>query len=242
MPGSNERIVYPTVPQKEQGPRARINVMIDIFNASLPSQESRGRLDEGLLHEIETARDLVARHYITHGRQISRPLTATEKFSGQKGNSQMIMVPMEGHFFRELDMVYERGGTTHIVEAKNTRTPDHSQLENNLYLAMALPTKTKVVYAVRRAQEEALQAAYDSLTLRHPTLRDLAPFEVIRIPELLFRELRLPRAPSFADEYFKGYVTEIDHVPIGRPFYDFGDGNPDAGDEPQYDVTDLSYQ
>lgn len=92
---SNTEIIYPTIPLREQGPRARINVMIDIFNAGLPSRESPSRLDQGFLHEVETARNLVERRCITHGKQISFPITPKERLSGKKGNSQMIMVPMK---------------------------------------------------------------------------------------------------------------------------------------------------
>ena len=76
------------------------------------------KLNRALFHEIQTARQLVEDSKVTHGKQISRPLTAAEK-SLQKGNSQMILVPMEGDCYRELDMVCQENGIIYIVEAKN---------------------------------------------------------------------------------------------------------------------------
>lgn len=127
MDEPNSRIIYPKVPPGEEDPAVRINVMRKIFNANLPSRDRPRALEEGFYYEIETAFELTAPYAkITHGRQISRPLTAEEAAAGQKGNSQMILVPMGGKAFRELDMVSEdRNGVLHLVETKYTRTPDH---------------------------------------------------------------------------------------------------------------------
>ncbi|VZI06830.1 unnamed protein product [Fusarium fujikuroi] len=118
MSSHNSAIIYPSVPPTEEDPRARINVMIDIFNAGLSSRAG-GKLDRGLYHEIFTAYKLVQDYKIMHGSQISRPLTDSEKREGLNGSSQMITVPLQGNRYRELDMIYNEGGTTYIVEARS---------------------------------------------------------------------------------------------------------------------------
>ncbi|KAF4503313.1 hypothetical protein FAGAP_467 [Fusarium agapanthi] len=137
MSSHNSAIVYPSVPPTEEDPRSRVNVMIDIFNAGL-SSHAGGKLDRGLYHEIFTANKLVQDYKIMHGRQISRPLTDLEKQEGLSGSSQMITGPLQGNKFRELDMIDSQGGTTYIVEAKNTKTVDHSQLQPNIQLAQQI--------------------------------------------------------------------------------------------------------
>ncbi|KAF5644108.1 multidrug resistance [Fusarium sp. NRRL 52700] len=184
MSSHNSNIVYPNVPPIEEDPRARINVMIDIFNAGLSSRAG-SKLDRGLYHEIFTAYKLVQDYKIMHGRQISRPLTDSEKREGLNGSSQMITVPLQGNKYRELDMVYNEDGTTFIVEAKNTKTVDHSQLQPNIQLAMQI--QGALVYAIgeKDGQERALQEAYKKLQDQHKSSStgSFPPLSVLRIPD-----------------------------------------------------------
>ncbi|KAF5252548.1 hypothetical protein FANTH_2442 [Fusarium anthophilum] len=184
MSSHNSAIVYPSVPPTEEDPRARINVMIDIFNAGLSSRAG-GKLDRGLYHEIFTAYKLVQDYKIMHGNQISRPLNDSEKREGLNGSSQMITVPLQGNKYRELDMVYNKGGTTYIVEAKNTKTVDHSQLQPNIQLAQHI--QGALVYAIgeKDGQERALKDAYKKLQDQHQSssTESFPPLHVLRIPD-----------------------------------------------------------
>lgn len=184
MQRHNSTIIYPNVPQNEADPRSRINVMIDIFNAGLSSRAG-GKLDRGLYHEIFTAYKLVQDYKITHGSQISRPLTESEKREGLNGSSQMITVPLQGNKYREIDMVYNEGGITHIVEAKNTKTVDHSQLQPNIQLAQQI--QGALVYAIgeKDGQERALKEAYKKLQAQHQSSStgNFPPLHVLRIPD-----------------------------------------------------------
>lgn len=135
------RIIYPTVPHGAEDPAVRINVMRSIFNAKLPPRDRPRRLEEeGLFYEIETAFELSKTYQkITHGSQISRPLTADETAFGKKGTSQMILVPIGGGNYRELYMVYrDKKGAIYTVETKFTQRVDHHQLKPNLELAVTL--------------------------------------------------------------------------------------------------------
>jgi hypothetical protein len=184
MQSHNSTIVYPTVPPKEADPRSRINAMIDIFNAGLSSRAGR-KLDRGLYHEIFTAYRLVQDYKITHGSQISRPLTESEKREGLNGSSQMITVPLQGNKYRELDMVYNEGGTAYIVEAKNTKTVDHSQLQPNIQLAQQI--QGVLVYAIgeKDSQERALKEAYKKLQAQHQPSNtgNFPALHVMRVPD-----------------------------------------------------------
>nr|RBQ94022.1 hypothetical protein FVER53263_10006 [Fusarium verticillioides] len=185
MSSHNSTIVYPCVPTTEEDPRARINVMIDIFNACLSSR-SGGKLDRGLYHEIFTAYKLVQDYKIMHGSQISRPLTDAEKQEGRNGSSQMITVPLQGNKYRELDMVYKEDGTTFIVEAKNTKTVDHSQLQPNIQLAQQI--QGALVYAIgeKDGQERALNEAYKRLRDQQDQSSgtgSFPPLHILRIPD-----------------------------------------------------------
>ncbi|EXM21905.1 hypothetical protein RAB80_012995 [Fusarium oxysporum f. sp. vasinfectum] len=184
MQSHNSTIIYPNVPQNEADPRSRINAMIDIFNAGLSSRAG-GKLDRGLYHEIFTAYKLVQDYKITHGSQISRPLTDSEKREGLNGSSQMITVPLQGNKYREIDMVYNEGGITHIVEAKNTKTVDHSQLQPNIQLAQQI--QGALVYAIgeKDGQERALKEAYKKLQAQHQSSStgNLPTLHVMRIPD-----------------------------------------------------------
>lgn len=193
MEGPNSWITYPNVLPGEEDPYKRINVMIDVFNAG---KSSSGKADVGLYHEIFTAIYLVTHSKITHGTQISRPLTAAEKLV-QKGNSQLILVPLEYNHYRELDMVYEENGTIYIVEAKNTRTADHSQLNDNVRLAQRL--RGGVVYALsqKASQEKALNEAYRAI----PEAQNLPPLVVIQIPY------------KVADLYYHGSTERLLSLP-----------------------------
>ncbi|PNP55561.1 hypothetical protein FNYG_15475 [Fusarium nygamai] len=170
MSSHNSTIVYPSVSPTEEDPRARINVMIDIFNAGLSSRTG-GKLDRGLYHEVFTAYKLVQDYKILHGSQISRPLTDAEKRDGLNGSSQMITVPLQGNKYRELDMVYNEDGTTFIVEAKNTKT----QIQGAL------------VYAIgeKDGQERALNEAYKKLKDQYQSSStgSFPQLHVLRIPD-----------------------------------------------------------
>ncbi|KAF5714486.1 hypothetical protein FMUND_7401 [Fusarium mundagurra] len=175
---------YPSVPPTEEDPRARINAMIDIFNTGLSSRAG-GNLDRGLYHEIFTAYKLVQDYKIMHGNQISRPLTDSEKREGLNGSSQMITVPLQGNKYRELDMVYNEGGTTYIVEVKNTKTVDHSQFQPNIQLEQQI--QGALVYAIgeKDGQERALNEAYKKLKDQHQSSStgNFPPLHVLRIPD-----------------------------------------------------------
>ncbi|KAF5597808.1 hypothetical protein FPCIR_3384 [Fusarium pseudocircinatum] len=106
-----------------------------------------------------------------HGRQISRPLTDAEKREGRNGSSQMITVPLQGNKYRELDMVYDEDGTTFIVEAKNTKTVDHSQLQPNIELAQQI--KGVLVYAIGEKDDQHQSSSTGSFPHLH----------VLRIPD-----------------------------------------------------------
>ncbi|KAG5746819.1 hypothetical protein H9Q72_003505 [Fusarium xylarioides] len=120
-----------------------------------------------------------------HGSQISRPLTDAERREGLNGSSQMITVPLQGNKYRELDMVYNEDGTTYIVEAKNTKTVDHSQLQPNIQLAQQI--KGALVYAIgeKDGQERALNEAYKKLKDQHQSSRtgSFPHLQVLRIPD-----------------------------------------------------------
>ncbi|KAF5635694.1 hypothetical protein F25303_8371 [Fusarium sp. NRRL 25303] len=184
MSSHNSAIVYPSVPPTEEDPRARINVMIDIFNAGLSSRAG-GKLDRGLYHEIFTAYKLVQDYKIMHGSQISRPLTDSEKRESLNGSSQMITVPLQGNKYRELDMIYNEDGTTYIVEAKNTKTVDHSQLQPNIHLAQQI--QGALVYAIgeKDGQERALKEAYKKLQDQHQSSHTgkFPSLHILRIPD-----------------------------------------------------------
>lgn len=149
------QILFPEVPAGEEDPRARINVLRQLFN---DSQKPDNSSDRGLYHEICTA--LFLFEFISHGRQISRTLTPAEKIELGKGagQTQMIMAPrgdgQQGH--RELDMVCEKDGTTYIVEAKVQKKTDSHQLRPNIYLAHRLGWG--VMYAMRNSgQKKAIE-------------------------------------------------------------------------------------
>lgn len=180
----NSTIIYPTVPQHEEDPAARVNVMIAMFNNSLRGLAHNGTVDVGFAHEILTARYLLestAGSYNAgqRGCHISRPLTTKEKAAGLKGDSQLVKVPMEGGKFRELDMVFfdnrdGAGGMLTIVEAKSMRYVDHHQMGANVELARRVGGK--VIYSIDRpGQEGKLQAAYRKIA----ATQGLPPFEVI---------------------------------------------------------------
>ncbi|KAF5717025.1 c6 zinc finger domain-containing protein [Fusarium globosum] len=170
MSSHNSVIVYPSVPPTEEDPRARINVMIDIFNAGLSSRAG-GKLDRGLYHEIFTAYKLVQDYKIMHGSQISRPLTDSEKREGNK--------------YRELDMVYNEDGTTYIVEAKNTKTVDHSQLQPHIHLAQQIQGALVYAIAEKDGQERALKEAHRKLQDQHQSsgTGEFPSLHVLRIPD-----------------------------------------------------------
>ncbi|KAM0236995.1 hypothetical protein ACHAP5_009191 [Fusarium lateritium] len=184
MSSHNSKIVYPSVPPNEEDPRSRINVMIGIFNKGLSSRAGT-KLDRGLYHEIFTAYKLVQDYKIMHGSQISRPLIESEKREGLNGSSQMITVPLQGNKFRELDMVYNENGISYIVEAKNTKTVDHSQLHPNIQLAQQI--QGALVYAIgeKDGQERALKEAYKKLQAQHQSSNtgNFPPLHVMRIPD-----------------------------------------------------------
>ncbi|KAF5724945.1 hypothetical protein FMUND_310 [Fusarium mundagurra] len=117
-----------------------------------------------------------------HGSQISRPLTDLEKREGLNGSSQMITVSLQGNKYRELDMVYSEGGTTYIVEAKNTKTVDHSQLQPNIQLPQQI--QGALVYAIgeKEGQERALNEAYKQLKDQHQS-QNFPLLHVLRIPD-----------------------------------------------------------
>lgn len=151
--------------------------MIRIFNEG---SKSTGKADRGLFHEIMTAIHLVENHRFLHGKHISRPLTATERQSHNcNGTSQMVLVRMGEKTYRELDIAYEADGTTCIVEAKNTKHVDASQMPKNVQLAKNVGGR--VVYAITggSSQEKALRAAYEKLA----EAQDLPELEIIRISE-----------------------------------------------------------
>lgn len=175
MEEPNTTINYPIIPAEEYDPFVRVNVMIGMLESS---RNANGKLDMGLFHEICTATYLIAHGKIRHGRQISRSLTAKERSSGQNGSSQMILVPLEKGNQRELDMLYEENGRIHIVEAKNVRKSDTSQLKLNVRLAHWIGGA--VVYALREntSQERALKDQYSTI----PEAQRLPPIVVFQIP------------------------------------------------------------
>ncbi|KAI9703620.1 MAG: hypothetical protein M1836_007390 [Candelina mexicana] len=203
MAAPNSWIIYPDVPPAEEDPYARINVMIDIFNFDISSS---GKADRGFYHEIYTAIKLASDRKITHGSQISRPLTAAEKLV-QKGNSQMILVPLEYNNYRELDMVYEENGTIYVVEAKNKSKAEHRQLKDNVLLALRL--RGGVVYALpgNDSQEKALKKAYKAI----PEAQYLPPLVVIQIPY------------KVAEVYSSGRIEELLPLPTLEEIEDWRD-------------------
>ena len=222
--GPNQKIIHPTVPKKEEDPRVRINVMIGIFNANLPPHEPPSKIDLGFYHEIQTAILLVRQYKITHGNQISRPLTAAEKKSLQKGNSQMILVPMEGNNYRELDIVYEEGRgeekITYIVEAKNKAGADASQLKPNLDLAQKV--KGKVIYALEgtaQSKDNALKDAHQKLS----TAGEIPPLDVIHLPSENFAQL-------YFNKNVEARVAGLGEIPTLEAILDPA-FNPDHGGE-----------
>ncbi|KAF9770127.1 hypothetical protein IL306_012360 [Fusarium sp. DS 682] len=92
---------------------------------------------------------------------------------------------MAGNKYRELDMVYEEGGTTYIVEAKNTKTVDHSQLQPNIQLAQQI--RGALVYAIgeKDGQERALKEAYRKLQTHHQSSNagSFPTLHIIQIPD-----------------------------------------------------------
>lgn len=180
----NSTIIYPTVPEHEKDPRARVNVMTAMFNNSLRGLKHKDKIDTGFAHEIATAQYLLNNivyfnDEVQCGWHISRSLTANEKTAGLKGDSQFVKVPMGKQSYRELDMIFfdnrnGANGMLTIVEAKSTKSIDHHQMGYNVQLAKRLGGK--VIYSVDRpGQESALQAAYS----RIPESSSLPPFEVI---------------------------------------------------------------
>lgn len=183
----NSTIIYPKVPPEENDPAVRINVMKEIFLAGLPPKNSHAKIDQGFYHEIQTAQMLHQRSLLRSGAQISRPLTAAEKARGEKGDSQMVKVPMEGNRYREIDMVctgdptVEPGWhpladkkTLYLVEAKDTARGDSHQLELNVQLASRM--KAGVCYSFqgqKPSREQALRSAYERIDVggsKRPTL------------------------------------------------------------------------
>lgn len=129
------RIEFPVVPKSEEDPRGRINTMVAIFNENLPPNTTPTAIDLGMVFEIETAKKLVRELKVTHGKEISRSLTKAEAARGLNGNSQKIWAVQSGSDRRELDIVYK---DKNIVEAKNKKVTDNSQMKKNVDLALAL--------------------------------------------------------------------------------------------------------
>jgi hypothetical protein len=178
----SSKIIIPTIPLEEEDPKERINVIIDIFNANLPPPGSGGAVDQGFLHEIWTAMHLVYTGGIYTGKQISRPLTEAEKHAGCKGHSQMILVPFRDGHYREIDMLCEVEGKPFIVEAKNTKKADASQLKANVFLARLL--NGGVMYSLagtKGSQEKALRIRYQDL----PEAKNLPSLQIIHIHSLV---------------------------------------------------------
>jgi hypothetical protein len=211
-------IRYPKVPKGEEDPRRRINVMIDIFNANLPSRKSRGKIDLGLYHEIQTAINLVHTHRVTHGKQISRGLTEVEKQKGVNGTDQFITTPTKGRSYREIDMAFEEEGRTSIVEAKNRTSTDNHQVDVNSGLAKKIGGK--VIYAIpenKRGQKKAIKEKHE--------LNEMAPpLEILDVS-----------SEKFAELYFEGWITGLAHLPPLEAIMDES-FNPDFGD-----VHELEY-
>jgi len=173
-PEPNSTIVYPKVPAGEEDPRIRINKMISILDAEIRevAEGTRSSISKGFVHEIFTARLLSDKSAFDHGGQISRPLTAAEIAKKTfKGHEQQIFVPMAGGKFREIDFVYEtmegkdkKTKVINIVEAKNTKSPEHAQMEYNARLARKIGGR--LVYALpenHKNQEGAYRKDYRAL-------------------------------------------------------------------------------
>ncbi len=164
----------PTVPLEEEDPTVHINMMIEIFNTNLPPP-GRG-VNRGFLHEMFTATDLVNAGGIKSGRQISRPLTAAEKQSGLRGDSQSILAPLGNGKNRGIDMLCQIRGKTYIVEAKDTQNTDSHQLKRNIDLAQRLGGGVMYSLAGEKAgQERALREGFGKL----PGAQNLPPLQVI---------------------------------------------------------------
>ncbi|KAI0163254.1 hypothetical protein BJ166DRAFT_525828 [Pestalotiopsis sp. NC0098] len=166
---ANPHIKLPDVPQEEEDPRARINVMKDIFKESM----KEGRANTGLLTEIDAATILVHAGLIGHGNQISRALTNKEKHKGTRGTEQMILTDnsKKPGSDRELDMLCQMEGKTYIVEAKNTKNADTKQLAPNFELARKLGSEWGVMYALAghsERKERPVVEAHQRLMEQYP--------------------------------------------------------------------------
>lgn len=97
----------------------------------------------------------------------------------------MITVPLQGNKFRELDMVYDEGGTTYIVEAKNTKIVDHSQLQPNVQSAIQVQGGLMYAIGEKDGQERALKEAYKKLQAQHQSSStgNFPSLSVLRIPD-----------------------------------------------------------
>lgn len=205
-----QKISYPVVPKTEEDPRRRINVMIRMFNDDLRENK---KMDKGLYHEIQTAIQLVREWKITHGRQISRSLTTSEKSERRLGNEQMILTPIMDDKFRELDMVFEKDGVPTIVEAKNKKTADTSQVEINRELAKDI--SGRVMYSLPKAyQEEAIRSKY------------ISDSEVDTLPPL---DILIVDSEKFGELYAHGFVCGLSYLPPLEALLDES-FNPDSGD------------
>ncbi|KAK6354947.1 hypothetical protein TWF696_004075 [Orbilia brochopaga] len=202
-------INFPVVPPGEEDPRVRINTMIKIFNQKLPQRPNPNpaSMDMGLFYEIKAAIKLVRARKITHGKEISRGLTKHEsEVLGLNGASQMVKVPLPGNRFRELDIVY---GGNNIVEVKDKRVLDATQMEKNVKLAStlggslsyALPTpegkdKPNSASAYETAFKEAREKVY-----QEDGIQTNYSLGIIAVP-----------SEDFAKNYWDGIVSGLAQI------------------------------
>lgn len=196
--------------------------MISEFNATLPSRQNRTKFNNGLFHEIQTAIFLVSKGEISHGNQISRGLTAKETAAGLNGNSQLITAPTTAGKSREIDMVCEQvvdGKTrTILVEAKDTQSPDTSQIPGNIALAQQIGALVGIALPASKArQKPSFTDAYN----RNPAAQALGPLIFIDVPTDQAEQ-------SFTKQYENGVVAGLASISTADSLSEV---RPDTGEE-----------
>ena len=101
-----ERIQYPEVPKSEWHPQKRVDVLRSLA------------VTDGDMFEVAAAQHNVDDGSITHGSQLSRPLTPEEEAAGENGDSQKVFAICNvcGHR-REIDHAPNKNS---VVEAKSS--------------------------------------------------------------------------------------------------------------------------
>lgn len=172
-------------------------------------------LNSGMLFEIAAASQLVREGKIHHGREISRGLTKAESAAKVDGTSQMIKVPLYPKGFRELDIVYDKN---HIVECKDKRTLDTSQMERNALVAFALEGSLSYALPVRGdnsvpKQAEDFKKAF-KVAYRDAYVSSYKQGKAPVLPESKVPNLGIEAVPvtSFAEDCHNGYWTGLANI------------------------------